>query len=242
MCGICGIYNLSKEKRTDMDLLKQMTHILRHRGPDEFGFYDDDRIGLGHSRLSIIDLAQGKQPIHNENKSIWITFNGEIFNYLELREELVKKGHQFYTHSDTEVIIHLYEEKGIDCIRELNGQFAFAIWDKKQGRLLLARDRVGVRPLFYTLADDELIFASEIKAIFVNKKVIRQLDPIGLEQLFTFWTTISPRTTFKEIKELPAGHYLVAKDNTIKTKRYWYLKFPLPEQGKKVYSEDYYRL
>ena len=240
MCGICGIYNLKKEKKIDMDLLKQMTSILRHRGPDEFGFYNDDKIGLGHSRLSIIDLSGGKQPIHNEDKTIWITFNGEIFNHLELREELVKKGHQFYTHTDTEVIIHLYEEKGMEFIRELNGQFAFAVWDRKQGRLILARDRVGIIPLFYTLADGELIFASEIKSIFVNKKVIRQIDPVGLEQLFTFWATISPRTIFEEIKELPAGSCLVAKDSAIKTKRYWEMKFPSIDRRKAVYSENYY--
>ena len=223
-----------------MDLLKQMTYILRHRGPDEFGFYKDDLIGLGHSRLSIIDLSGGKQPIYNEDKTIWIVFNGEIFNYLELREELVKKGHQFYTHTDTEVIIHLYEEKGLDFIQELNGQFAFVIWDKKQAQLILARDRVGIRPLFYTQMDGTLIFASEIKSIFMDKKIVRQLDLIGLEQLFTFWATIPPRTTFKEIKELPAGHYLIAKDNMIETKKYWQLGFPLADQRNKVYSEDYY--
>ena len=240
MCGICGIYNLKKEKKIDMNLLKQMTFILRHRGPDEFGFYKDDKIGLGHSRLSIIDLSGGKQPIHNEDKTIWIIFNGEIFNYLELREDLVKKGHQFYTHTDTEVITHLYEEKGLDFIQELNGQFAFAIWDKKQVQLILVRDRVGIRPLFYTHIDDTLLFASEVKSIFVDKKIIRQLDPIGLEQLFTFWATIPPRTTFKEIKELPAGYFLIVKDGTIKSKKYWQLKFPLVDENNKVYPEDYY--
>ena len=240
MCGICGIYNLKKKKKIDMNLLKQMTYILRHRGPDEFGFYKDDKIGLGHSRLSIIDLSGGKQPIYNEDKTIWIIFNGEIFNYLELREELVKKGHQFYTHTDTEVIIHLYEEKGLDFIQELNGQFAFAIWNKEKVQLILARDRVGIRPLFYTYIDDTLLFASEIKSIFVDKKIIRQLDPIGLEQLFTFWATIPPRTTFKEIKELPAGHFLIVKDGTIETKKYWQLKFPLADTNNKVHSEDYY--
>lgn len=240
MCGICGIYNFKKDKKINPDLVKQMTYMLRHRGPDEFGFYEDNKIGLGHSRLSIIDLAGGKQPIHNENKSIWIVFNGEIFNYVELREELIKRGHQFYTHTDTEVIIHLYEEKATDFINDLNGQFAFAIWDKGQEQLILARDRVGIRPLFYTEINGSLIFPSEVKSIFVDKRVIRQLDPIGLEQLFTFWATIPPRTTFKGIKELPAGHYVIVKDSAIETRKYWQLRFPQADKNNEIYPEDYY--
>jgi asparagine synthase (glutamine-hydrolysing) len=217
-----------------------MTHMLRHRGPDEFGFYQEDKIGLGHSRLSIIDLSGGAQPIHNEDKTAWIVFNGEIFNYVELREELIKRGHQFYTHSDTEVILHLYEEKPDDFISDLNGQFAFAIWDKRRKQLLLARDRVGIRPLFYTEINGALLFASEIKSIFMDKSVVRQLDPIGLQQLFTFWATIPPRTTFKDIRELPAGHYLIVKDSAITIKKYWQLNFSFTESHNAVYPEEYY--
>ncbi len=241
MCGISGIYNLKKSRPIDTAALKRMTFLLRHRGPDEFGFYEDNKIGMGHSRLSIIDLAGGKQPIHNENKDLWIVFNGEIFNYLELREGLVKKGHKFYTHSDTEVIIHLYEDKGIDCINDLNGQFAFAIWDKAREQLLLARDRVGIRPLFYTTVDNSLIFASEIKSIFGYNKVSRQIDPVGLQQLFTLWATIPPRTVFKDIRELPPAHYLIVKDGELKTGQYWQLNFSPAEENNRGYPEGYYR-
>jgi len=223
-----------------MDLVKQMAYILRHRGPDEFGFYGDEQIGLGHSRLSIIDLSGGKQPMHNENKTIWVVFNGEVFNYIELREELIKKGHEFYTHSDTEVLVHLYEEKGADFINDLNGQFAFAIWDKRKEQLILARDRVGIRPLFYTVVCGSLIFASEIKSIFMDKKVERQIDHIGLQQLFTFWATIPPRTIFTGIKELPPAHYLIVKDGKLETRKYWQLQFALKDKNNKIQSEDYY--
>ena len=163
MCGICGTLNLTKDHKIDGDLLRGMTQILRHRGPDEFGIYKGPDIGMCHTRLSIIDLKGGQQPIHNENSTVWIAFNGEIFNYIELREELLKKGHKFYTKSDTEVLVHLYEEKGTRFLNELNGQFAFAIWDSKARRLMLARDRLGIRPLFYTVTDGSLLFASEIK-------------------------------------------------------------------------------
>ncbi|MCX5708592.1 MAG: asparagine synthase (glutamine-hydrolyzing) [Candidatus Omnitrophica bacterium] len=225
MCGIAGIYNLNSDKGIDPLTLKRMIAIVAYRGPDEFGFYLDPKIGLGHSRLSIIDLSGGQQPMHNEDKSLWVIFNGEIFNYIELREGLLARGHVFYTHSDTEVLLHLYEEKGPDFLKELNGQFAIALWDKRQESLLLARDRMGIRPLFYTQSEGKLLFASEIKSIFVDKKVKRELDPLGLDQLFTFWANIAPRTVFKDIRELPAAHYLVASRGKLIVKRYWDLEF-----------------
>jgi len=236
MCGICGTLNLTKQHNIDTNQLKRMVTIMRHRGPDEFGIYRDKDIGLGHARLSIIDLKGGQQPMHNEDKSIWIVFNGEIFNYIELREDLVKKGHKFYTKSDTEVLIHLYEEKGADMFTQLNGQFAFAIWDLKNKRLLLARDRVGIRPLFYTTADGSLIFGSEIKSIFEDRRVYRQIDAVGLDQIFTFWANIPPQTVFKGINELPPAHYLIAENGRIRINRYWELDFHTGEQA--AFDED----
>src|SRR6266446_614340 len=162
MCGIAGIFNFDGAAVAP-ESLRGMIRMLAHRGPDDTGFYAENGVGLGHARLSIIDLSGGKQPMCNEDRSLWITFNGEIFNYLELKQELVDKGHRFATLSDTEVILHLYEEKGEDCVRYMNGQWAFAIWDNHRSRLFLSRDRLGVRPLFYTQANRTFVFGSEIK-------------------------------------------------------------------------------
>ena len=215
MCGICGNFNLLKNHKINIALLKKMIFLMKHRGPEEFGIYQDRQIGLGHARLSIIDLKGGTQPIHNEDKTVWIVYNGEVYNYPELREKLIKKGHQFYTRTDTEVIVHLYEEKGPEFLNDLNGQFAFAIWDIKKRQLMLARDRTGIRPLFYSIVDGSLIFASEIKSIFIDKRVQREIDPYGLDQLFTFWATLPPKTIFKNISELPPAHYLIAKNGNV---------------------------
>lgn len=198
-----------------------MAAVLRHRGPDGFGFYLDNKIGLAHARLSIIDLEGGSQPIYNEDKSLCIVFNGEIFNFMELRDLLIDKGHSFFTKSDTEVIVHLYEEYGTECLKHLNGQFAFALWDKERELLFLARDRVGIRPLFYTIADGSFIFASEIKSLFMDCRVRREIDPLALDQIFTLWMTIPPRTAFRDIIELPAGHYMVLRSGSIRISRYW---------------------
>ena len=157
MCGIAGIVNLGHQQPISPDALRRMVSIQQHRGPDETGAYIDDSIGLAHARLSIIDLKDGTQPIHNEDKSLWIIYNGEVFNYPELRQELIRRGHKFYTTSDTEVILHLYEEKGINCVNKLNGQFAFAIWNSNNKTLFLARDRVGIIPLHYTITKSTII-------------------------------------------------------------------------------------
>ncbi len=225
MCGIAGIFNLYSDKEIQMDTLKRMASVIRHRGPDGVGFYKDERAGLAHTRLSIIDLESGWQPIHNEDKSIYITYNGEIYNYIELRQILKDNGHKFYTMSDTEVIVHLYEDYGIDCLKHLNGQFAFAIWDKNEECLFIARDRVGIRPLFYTFVDSSIIFASEIKSLFMEDRVKREIDPYALDQIFTFWMTVPPRTAFKDINELPAGHFMTVKNGSCKTEKYWDLDF-----------------
>jgi asparagine synthase (glutamine-hydrolysing) len=186
MCGIAGIINFNRPEEKE-PLLRQMVSILHHRGPDAAGIYVDDVAGLGHARLSIIDLAGGDQPIHNEDKTIWIIFNGEIFNYPELREGLLEKGHRFYTQSDTEVLVHLYEEKGRDMFQDLNGQFALGIWDKKKNKLILARDRVGIRPLFFRESNGRLVFGSEIKTLLTDSTIPREINPDVLSHIFSTW-------------------------------------------------------
>lgn len=225
MCGIVGIAKLNKQDAVDGLHVRQMLSMIRHRGPDEFGIYQDNHVGLGSARLSIIDLATGQQPITNEDESCWIVFNGEIFNYIELRQQLEKQGHCFTTQSDTEVILHLYEEYGIECLSHLNGQFALAIWDSRKERLFLGRDRMGIRPLFYAERNGMLVFGSEIKAILTHPSIQAEIDPESLHQIFTCWTTLSPNTAFKNILELPPGHYLVAQDQSIHVAPYWELDF-----------------
>ena len=221
MCGIAGICHINGSDGVSLNSIKRMIGSLCHRGPDETGIYLDNQVGLGHARLSIIDLSSGVQPIHNEDKSLWIVYNGEVFNYPELKEDLLQKGHRFYTTSDTEVVLHLYEEQGPDCLLQLNGQFAIAIWDVKKKELFLARDRVGIRPLYYTILNNTVIFASEIKSIFSNKNISRRIDPIAMDQIFTFWTTLTPGTVFKDIYELPPGHYMKTSESKVSIKKYW---------------------
>ena len=199
--------------------------MLHHRGPDETGSYIDGPVALAHNRLSIIDLAGGKQPMGALPGSLWITFNGEIFNYVELREDLIKKGHQFATRSDTEVILHLYQEYGSDCVQHMNGQWAFAIWDAKNKKLFLSRDRVGVRPLFYTMARNSFIFGSELKALFAHPAVDRRLNLAALGQVFTYWFPLAPKTPFERIQELPPGHSMDVEIGQINIRRYWQLDF-----------------
>ncbi len=227
MCGISGVLRLKNSAAPiNTNILKRMTYSLRHRGPDENGAYLDNWVGLAQSRLSIIDLSSGSQPIHNEDKTLWIIFNGEIFNYPEIRDNLIKLGHKFYTTTDTEVILHLYAEKKHRCLDELNGQFAFAIWDTKSKELFLARDRVGIIPLFYKIENERLIFASEIKAILEFSETTNEFDPIGLDQIFTFWTNLPGRTAFKEINELAPGNFItVSPEKSLQIKSYWSLSY-----------------
>jgi asparagine synthase (glutamine-hydrolysing) len=224
MCGISGILNFDG-KPVSADVLRAMIRMLSHRGPDASGIFVQRELGLAHTRLSIIDVAGGQQPMHSEDRSLWITFNGEIFNYLELRNDLIQKGHRFATRSDTEVILHLYQEEGQECVHKLNGQWAFAIWDNRNRTLFIARDRLGVRPLYYVNTGRAFIFGSEIKALFTHPDVDRQLDPRGLDQLFTFWVTLPPRTIFKDVNELPPGHSLTVRDGQLNVYRYWELTY-----------------
>ena len=203
-----------------------MITCLAHRGPDGFGYYSDRHAGLAHARLSIIDLEGGDQPIHNEDSSIQLVFNGEIFNYIELRRELEKQGHRFYTRSDTEVIVHLYEQYGDDFVTHLNGQFAIALWDSRRRRLVLARDRVGIRPLFYTVANGRLLFASEIKALFACPDVTRALNHAALGEVFTYWAALAPHSIFEGVLSLPPGHLMVVEDGKLHINKFWDWEFP----------------
>jgi asparagine synthase (glutamine-hydrolysing) len=221
MCGIVGICNPGPETSIGVGVLQRMMAAIRHRGPDESGVYMDDAVGLGHVRLSVIDIDSGCQPIQNEDGTLWIVCNGEVFNYIELRGELQRLGHHFRTASDTEVILHLYEQEGSQCLERLNGQFAFAIWDNRRRELFLARDRLGIRPLHYTLRKGAIIFASEIKSIFTVPGVDRQIDPAALNQIFTFWAVLPGRTSFKDIYELPPGHYMKVWSDRVEMMRYW---------------------
>ncbi len=230
MCGIAGICNLSGPGQISMDSIKRMVSVQKHRGPDETGIYIDDQIALGQTRLSIIDLSSGTQPIHNEDKSLWIIYNGEVYNYPELRDSLIKNGHRFYTTSDTEVILHLFEDKGPACLNELNGQFAFSIWNATTKELFLARDRIGIRPLHYTVQNNRFVFASEIKSIFTLPDVERRIDPIAMDQIFTFWTTLKGRTAFKDINELPPGHFAKIANGKISIRKYWDVPFCSPDE------------
>ncbi len=245
MCGITGICNYKYPQKISPQTLKQMTDTLRHRGPDERGIYLDDWVGLGHARLSIVDLTSGIQPMHNEDETKWLICNGEIYNYPELRADLLKLGHHFYTKSDSEVILHLYEEYGEKCLFKLNGQFALAIWDSKKKELFLARDHVGIRPLYYTIKNDSLFFASEIKALFTNNEIKREINPIALDQIFTFWAPLPGHTPFKDIEELPPAHFMKISKGKIRIEKYWdlpfqpenhFLKKSLEETTEELYS------
>jgi asparagine synthase (glutamine-hydrolysing) len=210
MCGIAGIYNYESCEPVSVDVLKKMADSIRHRGPDDEGYYVDDAAGVGfcHRRLSIIDLLTGQQPMSNAKKSIWIIFNGEIYNFIELKKDLQADGHTFYTKSDTEVIINLYEKYGINGFSKLNGIFAFAIYDKRDRSVILSRDRFGVKPLYYTIMNGKLLFSSEIKAIFRNPIVDRGVDYESVSNFFTFRYNSSPQTLFRNIKKLEPGKYL----------------------------------
>jgi asparagine synthase (glutamine-hydrolysing) len=224
MCGIVGILNLDGSP-VDRSRLERMLASIAHRGPDASGTHLEPGVGLGHARLSIIDLSGGQQPMANEDGSLWVTFNGEIFNYVELAQELAAAGHRFATRSDTEVILHAFEDHGPDCVQRFNGQWAWAVWDRRRRRLVASRDRLGVRPLYYTRLGNTLLFASEVKALLAHGDVPLRLDPQGLDQVFTYWSPIAPRTVFAGIYELPPGHHLVVDADGLRTERYWQLTY-----------------
>lgn len=224
MCGICGIH--SETRQPDTQLVQHMMGALSHRGPDGSGYFVDDRVALGHTRLAIVDTAHGEQPMCNEDARIWVTFNGEIFNHVELRSQLQDRGHTFRTHCDTEVIVHAWEEWGVGCFDRFNGQWAFALWDRATQELVLCRDRYGVRPLYYTRTPGRLLFASEMKALFADPSVTRRFDLEGLDQTFTFWSPVAPRTPFADIRQVPPGCYLTVRGGNETVASYWTPRFP----------------
>ncbi len=227
MCGIAGAYNYHSPTEPSMEIiLKKMLSTIHHRGPDESGIYLGENLGLGSVRLSIMDLHTGQQPMCDQSGNYWIVYNGEIFNYIELRKELEKKGIRFKTECDTEVVVQMYAIHGEKCLQFFNGQFSFCIWNKKKQELFLARDRVGIRPLFYWAQNNAFAFCSEIKGLFTLKKIERAIKPESLAQIFTFWTTISPNTPFENIYELPPGHQMTVSSSGIQIKKYWSHHFP----------------
>ena len=225
MCGICGKLILDESSKVEPLLITSMLDTIRHRGPDDEGTYLAARIGLGHRRLSIIDLNTGHQPLSNEDGSVWIVFNGEIYNYQDLQKDLQAKGHTLKTKSDTEVIVHLFEEYGEGCLEKLRGMFAFAIWDEKKKTLLLARDRVGIKPLYYYRSVGSIVFASEIKAILTDPSVPREIDPAIIDRFLSFYYVPGEKTLFKGIDKLLPGHYLVCRGHKLEIRQYWDLYF-----------------
>ena len=226
MCGIAGILNLSSTRSPEIADLEKMVHMLHHRGPDDYGFYTDNHVGLAHARLSIIDIEGGHQPIHDDAKDIWTVFNGEIFNYIEIKEKLLKEGVKFYTNSDTEVIVHLYKKYGLDFVQHLNGQFSIALWDKPAKRLMLIRDRAAIDPLFYYKEADRFYFASEVKSIIPCMKTSPRLNTDSLDQLLTFWSPVSPGTLFENVYEVRPGEMTIVENGEIRNHRYWDWSFP----------------
>lgn len=231
MCGIAGFSGPGVRADSARAALRKMIRALHHRGPDGYGFHVEDDVGLAHARLSIIDLATGDQPIHNERRDVWTVFNGEIFNYVELRRELEAQGHRFYTQSDTEVIVHLYDRYGDDFVKHLNGQFAIALWDGRRHRLVLARDRAGIRPLYHASFDGRIWFASEVKALLAVLPQCARLNPQALAQTFTYWAPVDPDTLYEGVRSLPAGCLLAIERGGRQTlKRYWDWTFPDAEE------------
>lgn len=224
MCGIAGIH--APGQAPEIDDVLAMIGTLAHRGPDGSGCLRDAGVALGHTRLAIVDTAHGAQPMCNEDGSVWVVFNGEVFNHVELADELTRRGHVFRTRCDTEAIVHAWEEWGAECFSRFNGQWALAIWDRRTRRLILSRDRLGVRPLFYTREGSRLLFASEVKALFADGRVRREIDPAGVDQVFSMWSTVAPRTVFAGVSQLPPGCYAVADADGMTVQRYWSPSFP----------------
>ncbi len=238
MCGITGFYQFNESTDNKISTLRNMLTRIKHRGPDESGIYLSDDIGMGSVRLSIIDLSSGTMPLSNTDESLWIVFNGEIFNYIELKEGLLAKNHTFKTNSDTEVIVHLYEEYGPEFLNKLNGQFAIAIWDKNKQELFLARDRVGIRPLFYSTINNSFVFASEIKSLLEFPDFNPRISAKALSEYFTFWTSLSSNTAFEGVFELPPGSYMTINANSKIIKNYWELPITRPNEYKFNTAEE----
>jgi len=244
MCGICGVFESGRERAIERATLKRMADRLEHRGPDDEGYYACGEIGLGFRRLSIIDLEGGHQPLANEDESVWIVFNGEIYNFQELNRRFLAAGHSFRTRSDTETIVHLYEELGEACFAELRGMFGLALWDGRRKRLLLARDRVGKKPLFYSWDGRRLVFGSEIKALFPAGGVSNEIDLEALSDYFSYQYVPAPKTIYRDVRKLRPGHYLVADSTGIRETAYWDIRFgetrQLPErEWSELFLQEY---
>jgi asparagine synthase (glutamine-hydrolysing) len=235
MCGICGVYNFARDDTVDAAVLDRMTDILTHRGPDDHGAHVDGRIGLGVRRLAIIDVEGGHQPMAGEGGRTWIVYNGEVYNHIELREALARKGHTYKTAADTETVLHQYEEDGVDCLHAFNGMFAFAIWDADRERLFLARDRIGIKPLYYAERDGTLLFASEIKSLLLHPAVQREINWRAAVDYLTYQNILGDKTFFAGVKSLLPGHYLVCDADGPRTAAYWDISFredaSLTEEG-----------
>jgi asparagine synthase (glutamine-hydrolysing) len=231
MCGICGKLNFDRQEPVDYQLLQRMMDLIRHRGPDGDGEYRSGPIGLGHRRLSIIDLSTGDQPMCNEDGTVWVVYNGEIYNFPELRSDLERRGHKFKSTTDTEVIIHLYEELGEGSVERFRGMFAFALWDERKQLLLLARDRVGIKPLYYTNTGKALVFGSEIKSLIADPSVERRINPRAIDRFLTYYYLPGKETLFEEIFKLDPGHYLTVRNGQVSVRQYWDLQFPGTPRG-----------
>lgn len=225
MCGICGKLNFDREKPVSGGLLKRMADTIYHRGPDDEGYYASGPVGLGFRRLSVIDLNTGHQPLCNEDGTVWIVFNGEIYNFGELREDLLARGHEFRTRTDTEVIVHLYEEFGPACVERLRGMFGFAIWDERQKTLMLARDRIGIKPLYYAMGTDSVVFGSEIKAILADPEISARVRPEIVDRFLTFYYVPGEDTLFENVFKLRPGSYMVVREGKADIHQYWDLHF-----------------
>ncbi|MBI4437323.1 MAG: asparagine synthase (glutamine-hydrolyzing) [Candidatus Omnitrophica bacterium] len=238
MCGICGFKGSYPQS-----LLEAMTQTMHHRGPDETGFFYQEGIGLGHTRLSIVDLDTGRQPLFNEEGSVTLVFNGEIYNYKEMRERLMKRGHRFSTKTDSEVIVHAYEEYGESCLEDLNGMFAFAVWDSIQQKVFLARDRLGIKPLYYTIVNGKLLFASELKALLQCEEVNQTLHFGAIDDFLTFRYVPGGSTFFAEIQKLPPGHFLTFQHGRKRIQQYWRLHFKEERQkSAEAFAEEFHAL
>ncbi len=241
MCGICGKLYFDPARAVEGEVISSMCDVIRYRGPDDEGVYINGNIGLGMRRLSIIDVEGGKQPIRNEDGTIWVVYNGEIYNFPELKDKLIKRGHRFYTRSDTEVIVHLYEDLGEGFVQELNGMFGIALWDDRNKKLILARDRVGIKPLFYAVFPDKLIFGSEIKSI-LQDNVSRDVDFEALHDYLSLNYVPAPRTMFKGIKKLEPGNVLICQNGRVRTEKYWDVQYGASDDQSlvsRLNNEDY---
>ncbi|MBN2092799.1 asparagine synthase (glutamine-hydrolyzing) [candidate division KSB1 bacterium] len=240
MCGICGKVNRDPACPVDEQLIHRMCDVIEHRGPDDEGFYIQGNVGIGMRRLSIIDLSGGRQPIFNEDNSIVVILNGEIYNFQEIRAELIAKGHQFRTKSDTEAIVHLYEDYGEECVHKLRGMFGFALYDTRKKKLMVARDRLGIKPIYYAFDGQKILFGSELKSLLQDDSLSRELDYFALNCYFSFMNTIAPDSIFKSVRKLMPGQYLIFENNQLRIKTYW--NFKLNENEKLTEADCVERL